>query len=157
MAVQRKPRTGKVIGRKVVDSVPSTDTFISAKDDARIKELMVACAEHNELMNNHKKTYEAARAELLTKLNELGKETYTHSTATVNGTDVFLEASIGARSQRVIDPKKLHSLVGLDVFLRCVSAAVGAVEGEAGKAIANKCSEMKSGEPNVTVKSRART
>lgn len=156
---QPAKRTRRRVGRKVGKSnitIPSLETLVSAEDDERIKDLMIACAEHNETMNAHKKAYEANRKELLKLLNELNQETYTHKMAEVNGRKVALEATVATPSKRAVDVEKFKGFVSPEQFVEAVTIAVGTAEKIAGANIVNQCTYDAKGSENVTVKARAR-
>tara|TARA_R100001086_G_C11744711_1_gene233545 strand:+ start:252 stop:752 length:501 start_codon:yes stop_codon:yes gene_type:complete len=154
--IKRRKRVRKVGQSSASKTVPSLDELISEDDAEKLKELMVTCAEQNELMNMHKKTYDATRKELLALLQSLDKSEYSHPQAEVNGRKVSLDAVIKTPVQRAIDIDKFHKAVDEDTFKNCVTIALGTAEAEAGANIVNQCAYNKDGTTNVTVKAKAR-
>ena len=152
---RRKSTNTRLVGRRG-KTLPKVEDLVTVEDDQLIRELMVICAEQNEKMNAHKKAYESARKSLYKMMCDHKLQSYSNSQAEVNGTKVSLEAKLGCSTSRVIDVKKFHELVDEDVFMRCVSIAVGVAEENAGTNVVAQCAEKVNGNENVTVKSMAR-
>lgn len=105
----------------------------------------------NTAANAAKAAYDKLRKELLVAMKAEGFRTF-NATAAIDGKQVSFDATIAAGTRNVIAVGKLRKLVTDEVFVNCVSAAIGTVEAVAGKAVAAQCTEQVVGEENVSVK-----
>lgn len=155
MAINQKERTRSRAQRQVARSVRRISSEDSVEvDQQRLNSLAQEFFNNNSLANEYAKKSEAARKDLLALMVDSGEKSLPVSFTNTKGDTVERNVVVSASERSGIDVFKLLKEVGEEVFMKCVSATISAVEDHAGSIVAEKCRISFKGNANVKLEKR---